>query len=252
MPDETRETAFPDDSRNAMEESPGNAADALSRLFADTPGKGENPVPASSRRRPGRRVLIVAACLAVPLTACGAAFFLQGDPDPGYGVSPGPAPAPRVHRKPESPAAKERAGSPAPETGKSAAEPGSLGENARLMNELEAMRLRTRIAREEADYLKAKQAADAVRNGSGTKPAESRPAAPAPDRQDGKASRPAGKDAIISVQGAGNSLWALARTAEGRVVSLRPGSPFACGRVSAVTRQGVRVRCQNSTLFISF
>ena len=120
------------------------------------------------------------------------------------------------------------------------------------MNELEAMRLRTRITREEADYLKAKQAADAVRNGSGTKPAESRPAAPAPARQDGKASRPAGKDAIISVQGAGNSLWALARTAEGRVVSLRPGSPFACGRVSAVTRQGVRVRCQNSTLFISF
>ena len=245
MPDETRETAFPDDSRNAMEESPGNTADDLSRLFADTPGKGENPVPASPRRRPGRRVLIVAACLAVPLTACGAAFFLQGDPDPGYGVSPGPAPAPRVHRKPESPAAKERAGSPAPETGKSAAEPGSLGENAKLMNELEAMRLRTRIAREEADYLKAKQAADAVRN-------ESRPAAPAPARQDGKASRPAGRDAIISVQGAGNSLWALARTAEGRVVSLRPGSPFACGRVSAVTRQGVRVRCQNSTLFISF
>lgn len=237
MPDETRETAFPDDSRNAIEESPGNAADDLSRLFADTPGKGENPVPASPRRGPGRRVLIVAACLAVPLTACGAAFFLQGDPDPGYGVSPGPAPAPRVHRKPESPAAKERSGSPAPETGKSAAEPGSLGENARLMNELEAMRLRTRIAREEADYLKAKQAADAVRNGSGTKPAES---------------RPAGRDAIISVQGAGNSLWALARTAEGRIVSLRPGSPFACGRVSAVTRQGVRVRCQNSTLFISF
>ena len=154
MPDETRETAFPDDSRNAKEESPGNAADDLSRLFADTPGKGENPVPASPRRRPGRRVLIVAACLAVPLTACGAAFFLQGDPDPGYGVSPGPAPAPRVHRKPESPAAKERSGSPAPETGKSAAEPGSLGENARLMNELEAMRLSTRIAREEADYLK--------------------------------------------------------------------------------------------------
>ena len=56
MPDETRETAFPDDSRNAMEESPGNAADDLSRLFADTPGKGENPVPASPRRRPGRRV----------------------------------------------------------------------------------------------------------------------------------------------------------------------------------------------------
>ena len=82
MPDETRETAFPDDSRNAKEESPGNAADDLSRLFADTPGKGENPVPASPRRRPGRRVLIVAACLAVPLTACGAAFFLQGDPDP--------------------------------------------------------------------------------------------------------------------------------------------------------------------------
>ena len=243
MPDETRETAFPDDSRNAKEESPGNAADDLSRLFADTPGKGENPVPASPRRGPGRRVLIV---------ACGAAFFLQGDPDPGYGVSPGPAPAPRVHRKPESPAAKERSGSPAPETGKSAAEPGSLGENARLMNELEAMRLRTRIAREEADYLKAKQAADAVRNGSGTKPAESRPAAPAPARQDGKASRPAGRDAIISVQGAGNSLWALARTAEGRIVSLRPGSPFACGRVSAVPRQGVRVRCQNSTLFISF
>ena len=80
MPDETRETAFPDDSRNAKEESPGNAADDLSRLFADTPGKGENPVPASPRRRPGRRVLIVAACLAVPLTACGAAFFLQGDP----------------------------------------------------------------------------------------------------------------------------------------------------------------------------
>ena len=78
------------------------------------------------------------------------------------------------------------------------------------------------------------------------------PAAPAPARQDGKASRPAGRDAIISVQGAGNSLWALARTAEGRIVSLRPGSPFACGRVSAVTRQGVRVRCQNSTLFISF
>jgi len=46
MPDETRETAFPDDSRNAMEESPGNTADDLSRLFADTPGKGENPVPA--------------------------------------------------------------------------------------------------------------------------------------------------------------------------------------------------------------
>ena len=66
MPDETRETAFPDDSRNAIEVSPGNAADDLSRLFADTPGKGENPVPASSRRRPGRRVLIVAACLAVP------------------------------------------------------------------------------------------------------------------------------------------------------------------------------------------
>ena len=154
-----------------MEESPGNTADDLSRLFADTPGKGENPVPASPRRRPGRRVLIVAACLAVPLTACGAAFFLQGDPDPGYGVSPGPAPAPRVHRKPESPAAKERAGSPAPETGKSAAEPGSLGENAKLMNELEAMRLRTRIAREEADYLKAKQAADAVRNGSGPRKA---------------------------------------------------------------------------------
>ena len=233
MPDETRETAFPDDSRNAKEESPGNAADDLSRLFADTPGKGENPVPASPRRRPGRRVLM-------------------GDPDPGYGVSPDPAPAPRVHRKPESPSAKERSGSPAPETGKSAAEPGSLGEDAKLMNELEAMRLRTRIAREEADYLKAKQAADAMRNGSGTKPAESRPAAPAPARQDGKASRPAGRDAIISVQGAGNSLWALARTAEGRVVSLRPGSPFACGRVSAVTRQGVRVRCQNSTLFISF
>ena len=75
MPDETRETAFPDDSRNA--------ADDLSRLFADTPGKGENPVSASPRRRPGRRVLIVAACLAVPLTACGAALFLQGDPDPG-------------------------------------------------------------------------------------------------------------------------------------------------------------------------
>lgn len=47
MPDETRETAFPDDSRNAKEKSPGNAADDLSRLFADTPGKGENPVPAS-------------------------------------------------------------------------------------------------------------------------------------------------------------------------------------------------------------
>ena len=26
MPDETRETAFPDDSRNAKEKSPGNAA----------------------------------------------------------------------------------------------------------------------------------------------------------------------------------------------------------------------------------
>lgn len=222
----------------------------LSRTTAETPRRKvpETPrtiCPVFSRTRRGK------GKIPSPLPP-GAAFFLQGDPDPGYGVSPGPAPAPRVHRKPESPAAKERSGSPAPETGKSAAEPGSLGENARLMNELEAMRLRTRIAREEADYLKAKQAADAVRNGSGTKPAESRPAAPAPARQDGKASRPAGRDVIISVQGAGNSLWALARTAEGRIVSLRPGSPFACGRVSAVTRQGVRVRCQNSTLFISF
>ena len=77
MPDETRETAFPDDSRNAMEESPGNAADDLSRLFADTPGKGENPVPASPRRRPGRRILIVAACLAVPLTAVFTALILD-------------------------------------------------------------------------------------------------------------------------------------------------------------------------------
>lgn len=254
MPDDTREPAFPDENRNAMEERSGDGADDLARLFGGSPEGGGKAFPRPARSRTGRRALAITACLAVPLTACvcGAAFFLQEDPAPGYEAAGAPAPAPRVHRKPEAPAAKESAGAAAADAGRPAAQPGSLGENAKLMNELEAMRLRTRIAREEAEYLKAKQAADAVRNGTGTKPAESRPAAPAPARQDGKASRPAGRDVIISVQGAGNSLWALARTAEGRIVSLRPGSPFACGRVSAVTRQGVRVRCQNSTLFISF
>jgi len=121
---------------------------------------------------------------------------------------------------------------------------GTLGENARLMNELEAMKLRTRIAREEAEYLKAKQAA-------GTPAAKASPAPAKPDAP-AKTERKAGKDRIVSVQGAGGKMWALARTSDGRLVRLEPGSPFSCGRVSSVRKDGVAVRCPGTTLFIPF
>lgn len=144
MPDDTREPAFPDENRNAMEERSGNGADDLARLFGGSPEGGEKAFPRPARSRTGRRALAITACLAVPLTACvcGAAFFLQEDPAPGYEAAGAPAPAPRVHRKPEAPAAKESAGAAAADAGRPAAQPGSLGENAKLMNELEAMRLR--------------------------------------------------------------------------------------------------------------
>ncbi len=250
MPDDVRKTDSPDNNKNTSGESSGDGGEDLERLFAAVPGEREIPAPAKPHTRTRGRALSVAAFLsaAVIACACGAAFFLPGEQKPEYEAPRVPAPAPRVHRTPEIPAAKEKTGVPSSEPENSPAKPGSLGENAKLMNELEAMRLRTRIAREEADYLKAKQAADAVKNGTVPKPAESRPSA----MREIKALRSAERDVIISVQGAGDSLWALARTSEGRVVALRPGSSFACGRVSAVTRQGVRIRCQGTTLFISF
>lgn len=45
MPDDTREPAFPDENRNAMEESSENGVDDLARLFGGSPEGGEKLFP---------------------------------------------------------------------------------------------------------------------------------------------------------------------------------------------------------------
>lgn len=232
-------------------EGGGKEAGDLSDLFGPESGSPALEPGAASPgpRRHVRRGLLTALTACV-LLACGAGYlYLQDDAvpeDEPMPQTPGRS-APKEAPIPQTKAA------PVPQEKNARPEgSGTLGENARLMNELEAMKLRTRIAREEAEYLKAKQAADAVRNrAAGTPAAKPVPSAGKPDA----AARPEpkrGRDRIVSVQGAGGKMWALARTSDGRLVRLEPGSSFSCGRVSSVRKDGVSVRCPGTTLFIPF
>lgn len=224
-------------------EAGSGGADGLSDLFGSESGSlAFQPGAASPGPRRHVRRGLLAALIACVLVTCGAGYLYLAD-----GTIPGEeplskAPARPVPKEAPQPAAKA---APSPQEKNAPREAsGTLGENARLMNELEAMKLRTRIAREEAEYLKAKQAA-------GTPAAKASPAPAKPDAP-AKTERKAGKDRIVSVQGAGGKMWALARTSDGRLVRLEPGSPFSCGRVSSVRKDGVAVRCPGTTLFIPF